>query len=490
MENNEFTPNNINNNKPNRFKMTGMFGVIFLAFFLAMALSNILSPYFSQIISGLFSGIAPVFIGVAIAFIFYRLVDFIEKVILKNAFTNSPYKFAIKRTISITSVLLIIIGIIILVFSILIPKIIEIVQQLTAGGGDGANQIYNNVVNEICTIAQRWFGAEVSQDSIKQVLNYVFDWFMDTVGYLNNILELSLSVISGLLNVFISFLLAVLMLKDKEKISKFARRFTYSHFRKEKADEICVMTNNANKILFNYLITKLIEFAIIFGSLGLTFEILGLEFTWELALIIGLFNFIPYFGIYIGAVPAVLITLIFNSLNSALYMALATIIVTTIEFNLIIPFITGKHLKVSSLVVIISILVGGAMFDIMGMLFAPPIAALISVVVTGNIELKENHMKYVMELNKAREKNRQEQEEQLGIIDKNTMPIPKEGKTEEKETVVKTEETKEETKEEKKEEVKEPKTKKVEKKTSSKKEPSTKPKKTEKKTEKKEVEVK
>ncbi|MBR4003919.1 MAG: AI-2E family transporter, partial [Clostridia bacterium] len=270
----------------------------------------------------------------------------------------------------------------------------------------------------------------------------------------------------------------------------FARRFTYSHFRKEKADEICVMTNNANKILFNYLITKLIEFAIIFGSLGLTFEILGLEFTWELALIIGLFNFIPYFGIYIGAVPAVLITLIFNSLNSALYMALATIIVTTIEFNLIIPFITGKHLKVSSLVVIISILVGGAMFDIMGMLFAPPIAALISVVVTGNIELKENHMKYVMELNKAREKNRQEQEEQLGIIDKNTMPIPKESKTEEKETVVKTEETKEETKEEKKEEVKEPKTKKVEKKTSSKKEPSTKPKKTEKKTEKKEVEVK
>ena len=488
MENNEFTPNNINNNKPNRFKMTGMFGVIFLAFFLAMALSNILSPYFSQIISGLFSGIAPVFIGVAIAFIFYRLVDFIEKVILKNAFTNSPYKFAIKRTISITSVLLIIIGIIILVFSILVPKIIEIVQQLTAGGGDGANQIYNNVVNEICTIAQRWFGAEVSQDSIKQVLNYVFDLFMDTVGYLNNILELSLSVISGLLNVFISFLLAVLMLKDKEKISKFARRFTYTHFRKEKADEICVMTNNANKILFNYLITKLIEFAIIFGSLGLTFEILGLEFTWELALIIGLFNFIPYFGIYIGSIPAVLITLIFNSLNSALYMALATIIVTTIEFNLIIPFITGKHLKVSSLVVIISILVGGAMFDIIGMLFAPPIAALISVVITGNIELKENHMKYVMELNKAREKNRQEQEEQLGIIDKNTVPTPKPEKIEEKqqETVEKTEEPKEQ----KKEEVKEVKPKKTVKKTSSQKETSPKPKKTEKKTEKKEVKVK
>ena len=133
-------------------------------------------------------------------------------------------------------------------------------------------------------------------------------------------------------------------------------------------------------------------------------------------MLIGVFNFIPYFGIYIGSVPAVLITLIFNSVNAALYMAIATIVITTIEFNLVTPFITSKKLKVSSLVVIISILVGGAMFDIVGMLFAPPIAALLSVVVTGNIELKENHMKYVMELNEVREKRIMEQQTQLGIV--------------------------------------------------------------------------
>lgn len=416
MENYNFNSNN-NKNNPFKFKGFGLFAVVFWAFFLAMALSNVLGPYFSQIINGLLTGITPLLIGIAIAFIFYRLVDFIEKVILKNVFTNSPYKFAIKRTISITIVLAVIIGVIFLLVAILVPKIIEIVQQLTAGGGEGANALYNNVVNEICTIAQRWFGAEVSQESIKNVLTYIFEWFMDTVGYINNLFEISLSVITGLFNVIISFLIAIFILKDKEKISKFARRFTYSHFRKEKADELCVMTNNTNKILFNYVITKIIEFVIIFVSLGFTFMILNLEFTWELALIIGLFNFIPYFGIYIGTVPAVLITLIFDSVNAALYMALATIIITTIEFNIILPFITGKRLKVSSLVVVSSILIGGAMFGMLGMLFAPPIAALISVIITGNIELRENHMKYVMELEKQREKNMQEQQEQLGIVD-------------------------------------------------------------------------
>lgn len=456
MEKNDF---NLNNNKgPTRFKGIGLFAVIFWAFFFALALSNVLGPYFIQIINGLLTGLSPLFIAIAVAFIFYRLVDFIEKVLLKNAFTNSPYKFAIKRTISITVVILVIIGIFALVFSILIPKVIEIVQQLTAGDGDGAAKIYNNVVNEICELAQRWFGAEVSQDSIKQVLNYAFDWFMQTVGYLNNILELSMSVISALFNVIVAMLLAILILKDKEKISRFSRRFTYSHFRKEKADELCVMTNNANKILFNYVICKIIEFAILFVTLGITFIILGLDFTWELALIIGLFNFIPYFGIYIGTIPAVIITLIFNGLDPAIYMAIATIVITTIEFNFLIPIITGNRLKISALVVVGSILIGGAMFGMLGMLFAPPIAALISVIVTGNIELKENHMKYVMELNKAREKNLQEQQEQLGIVEKKNDEVVVEDKKEnvEKESSVKEEKTeKKETKENKKETKKE-----------------------------------
>ena len=66
--------NNQNTNKP-RFKGWGLFSAIFMAFFLALALSNVVSPYFSQIVNGLLSGITPILLGIAIAFVFYRLVD-------------------------------------------------------------------------------------------------------------------------------------------------------------------------------------------------------------------------------------------------------------------------------------------------------------------------------------------------------------------------------------------------------------------------------
>lgn len=437
-----------NKNGTGKIKWFGLFGAIFWAFFIALALSNVLSPYFSQIINGLLTGIAPLLIGVVVAFIFYRLVDFTEKVILKNAFKKSPYKFALKRFISITIVMLIIVGLIFVLFSILVPKVIEVVRELTSGGGDGWDQTVNNVVNEICALIQRWFGAEVDQTSIKEFFTSIFNTLKETIFYIDSVLTLSVNIISGIFNFFIGLLLSILMLKDKEKITRFSKRFVYAHFKKEKADEICVMFNNSTKILFDYVICKLIEFAMLVVPLGIAFSILGLKFTWELAIIIGVFNFIPYFGIYIGAIPCILITLVFNGLNPALYMTIATLIITTIDFNILIPIITGNKLKVSALVVASSIIIGGAMFGIVGMLLAPPIASIISVVITGNIELKENRMKYVMELNSSREKSRQENREEMELLPKKPVETPTvESGSEEKQEKI--EENIEEKKEEK-----------------------------------------
>ena len=42
-----------------------------------------------------------------------------------------------------------------------------------------------------------------------EAMNFIFEWFMDTVGYINNLFDLSISVISGLFNILISLLLAM-----------------------------------------------------------------------------------------------------------------------------------------------------------------------------------------------------------------------------------------------------------------------------------------
>ncbi len=421
MEKNKFENFDTSKNSPFKIKWFSLTMAIFWAFFIAMALSNVLSPYLSQIISGLLSGITPLLIGIAGAFIFHRLVNFTENVVLKHAFKNSPYKFSIKRTISILTVLVIIAAIFILIFSILVPKIISVIQELTTGAGDGWDQMVNNVVTEITTLIQKWFGADVDQGSVKGVLTSLFDSLRETVFYIDGLMEFSMSLVLGAINFLMGMILTVLFLKDKEKISRFSRRFVYANFKKERADEMCVLTANSGKILFDYVICKLIEFSILFIALGVTYSLLDLRFTWELALIIGIFNFIPYFGIYIGVVPSILFTLIFNSMDAALFMALATFIVSTIVLNILVPIITGNKLKVSALIVTASIVLGGAMFGLMGMLLAPPLAAIISVIIMGNIELKENHMKYMMQLKLSREKSKYGQKSSMTLPENRTL---------------------------------------------------------------------
>lgn len=381
-----------------------IFVAVFWAFFIALALSNVLSPYFSQITKGLLAGMTPLLIGVVIAFITYRLVDGIESKLLKNAFKTSPYKFTLKRIISITLTLLVILGLITAFLAIMIPRVIDAIKELTVGGGDAWDQMVNKTVDEICELLRNWFGTDVTQSSVKEVFGGISTYVKNTIVYLGGVMQLSMSVVTAIFDFLIGFVIAVFILKDKEKISHFIRRMTYANLRKERADEMYVMAHNASTILYDYVICKLVEFVLLFVTHGVTFMCMGLKFTWELALIIAVFSLIPYFGIYIACVPVLLITIVFDSLNSALYVLLAIFIITTVLYNFVIPFITGKKLKISSLLVICSIILGGAMFGVIGMLLAPPIAAIISVIVNGNIGLKENSMEYAMEVGEVEKK--------------------------------------------------------------------------------------
>lgn len=389
-----------------RRKPLKLFTTLFLACLLAIALGSVVSPYLSEMLKGLLTGCTPLVIGIIIAFIFSKLVDLIENKLLKNVLKNNPHKYGIKRFISIVIVLLIIISIFVLIFSILVPKIVEIVKQLTTGNGDGWEQMVNRVVNEICALLQNLFGADVDQASIKNALNSLFESLRTTVLYIDSLLAISVNLISGIFNLVIGILIAVMILQEKERIFRFSKRFLYANFKKERADKITIMAHNSSKILYSYAICQLIQFLLLFFPLGIGYSLLGLNFTWELALIIGLFNFIPYFGIYIGCAVAALITLVFNSMSSTIYMLLVTLSITVVEFNIIVPIITGNKLKLSPFVITASVIIGGAMFGIIGMFLAPPVTALISVIVTGNIEFKENKMKYLMELQNLEEEQK------------------------------------------------------------------------------------
>lgn len=108
----------------------------------------------------------------------------------------------------------------------------------------------------------------------------------------------------------------------------------------------------------------------ILSTIGLL--ILRVRSAIALGPIIGLFNMIPYFGPFIGGVPAVLIALA-DSWQKAGLTILAIIIVQQLDNNFISPRIMGNLTGMSPAIVLIAIFTGSKIAGVVGMLFALPV---------------------------------------------------------------------------------------------------------------------
>ena len=93
-----------------------------------------------------------------------------------------------------------------------------------------------------------------------------------------------------------------------------------------------------------------------------------------LALLAGLFNFVPYVGALAGAVPAILVALA-QSPTLALWVALLFLSVQLLEGNLIAPLIQRRTIFLAPALTILSQTILGTLFGILGLVVATPLTA-------------------------------------------------------------------------------------------------------------------
>ncbi|MEJ2605666.1 MAG: AI-2E family transporter [Anaerolineales bacterium] len=120
-------------------------------------------------------------------------------------------------------------------------------------------------------------------------------------------------------------------------------------------------------------------------ALGLT--ILQLQFSLVLGLISGFMEFVPMFGPLIAAIVGVLVALFqpenwlgVTPLAYSVIILAFYIIVQQVENNVLVPRIIGRSLNMSPLAVLISVLAGGMIAGVLGLLLAAPVAASLRVI--------------------------------------------------------------------------------------------------------------
>ena len=332
-------------------------------------------------IKGLMNVLSPFIVGIFIAYLLYMPARKFEE-----WFNKVKTKFIRKRSraLSVITVYLIILAIIIVLFSCIMPivfgSIADFLNNLQ-GYITSAVENYNKLPED------SFFKGQIVQDAIHSLQNINIKQYFNVeqiIGYVTN----AISAVFSVIDIFIAIIVSIYILTERKQIIAFLKKLTGAIFKENTYKNIDKYFNNSNEIFFKFIASQFLDAVVVGILVTIALTIMKVKYAPLLGFFIGMFNMIPYVGAIIATVIAVLVTLITGGLSQAIWMIIVVVILQQIDANIINPKIVGQSLKISPLLVLFAVTVGGAYFGILGMFLAVPVIAILKILINDYIEYK------------------------------------------------------------------------------------------------------
>lgn len=307
--------------------------------------------------------LAPLFIGLAIAWLLNPIVNFLQRK-------------GLKRWMGAAICYIVLFGVIVLILSSLIPVLSEQI-----------NEFVSNTIPSVFNTAKTWI------DSLFDKFNNIenFDALAMKAEVFTKLEKFATDLTSSLPGMLISVITALFSGVGLLGISLIIGFFLLLDFNKHKENLYLLIPKNhreeareflgaVNLPLRRFVNGTLIDCTFMFVIMTIGFSIIGLKAPLLFALFCAVTNIIPYAGPYIGGAPAVIVGLT-QSTTIGVAVLIFIVIVQTIEGNFLQPFIMSKTTKLSPVAIILGLLVFGHFFGVFGMVLSTPILGAIKEVV-------------------------------------------------------------------------------------------------------------
>src|SRR5690606_9846837 len=163
----------------------------------------------------------------------------------------------------------------------------------------------------------------------------------------------------------------------------FFKEFFIKVHRSFKPAEVLGTLREIYEVIQSYLLGMVMVMGIvaILNTAGLL--VLGIQYAWFFGTLAALLILIPYIGIAIGSIiPALFALATMDSYWYALGVIIWFQVVQFLEGNFITPNIVGGKVSLNPLVAIMSLLLGGMLFGLAGLILALPLVASIKILLT------------------------------------------------------------------------------------------------------------
>ena len=361
--------------KPYLYGMLAGFGAISLSilfFFLIYRFQG-----FGDAISKLTGILMPFIYGAVIAYLLKPVCNCVEdflRRLLPEKMGTAANMLAV--TISLLFGILVVYALIMMI----VPQLITSVTTLYYTARNNLNDFVDWASHqEIIASNQKLLDfIETSYDNLQDTLDNIVrtKLFPSMQSLLSGAALGVMSFVTFLKNIIIGVIVSVYLLASRKKFGQQCKMILYSLIKPRWADIILEEILYADKMFGGFINGKILDSAII----GVLCYIACLIFKFPSALlvsvIIGVTNVIPFFGPFIGAIPATLLILIQNPIK-ALWFVLFVLVLQQVDGNIIGPKILGNTTGLSSFWVLFAILLFGGLWGFVGMIIGVPLFAVI-----------------------------------------------------------------------------------------------------------------
>ena len=316
-----------------------------------------MSGALQRLLSKLASILSPVLVGLVMAYLLAPIVNWFEKLILSGLHRikglegkTIPHAAGWLRAVSILLTWAIVLLLLYLMFSVVIPQLIDSVVMLI----NNAETYYNKIYGWITNLLDKNPKVE---DWVNENLETYYQNLLDLLtnkvlpGAQQMLTTITGGVISGIwglvsfaMDFLVGIIVSVYMLAMKEQSLARCCKLLYGVCKEAPARWIARAVRRADGIFSGFVRGKLLD-SLIIGILCLIgCTILGMPYAPLVSLIVGVTNVIPFFGPFMGAVPSAFLILLVSPKKCLIFVIFVIVLQPLLyHFHYCPPAVRRQH---------------------------------------------------------------------------------------------------------------------------------------------------
>lgn len=303
---------------------------------------------------------------------FYTIIFSAIFAYLLNPIVNFMEKRGLKRTFAVVILYLIILGLILILAFLIIPKSGKEIRRLAV---DFPKYI-ENISKWIDYLYAKYYSTigelpEMFQGVQQIVMENLLGLEDMVVTALKNFFSVIINIFSKVVSLVLTPILTFYFLSDKDYFIKKIKKLAP----KKNKQKTLILLRDIDSSLSKFVRGKIILAASVGFATTIVLLIIGVDFAIFIGFLTAIADVVPYVGPFIGFLPAFFFALIVSPIK-ALWVSIFFVLIQWVANNILTPKIIGDTTGIHPIIILLSIIIGGGVFGVLGMILAVPVVAI------------------------------------------------------------------------------------------------------------------